>query len=239
MARYTNSKLSFFDVFPAFVYRPYAHFWFLYVLILSTIVIFLLLKLRVRVLFIALLALSFYATTFSLGEWGVLYPLRGSLVFVALGTLASSPLMKALPSLGRVAAALAALLLAAVPVVTTTEGPPESKAGTFAVALAGTACVVFVSRALEGVRAARLLVTLGRLSLPIYLSHTLATAAARIFLQKFLHLTSPAIHTVFGMLAGVVLPLALIAAANRLRIPFLFALPSPRPSPLPRPVVGD
>jgi fucose 4-O-acetylase-like acetyltransferase len=239
MSRYTNSKLSFFDIFPAFLYRPYAHFWFLYVLGLSTLLIFVLLKLGVRVLFIALLALMFYVTPISLDVWPVLYPLRGSLVFVALGAFASGALMTILPSIPRAVAIAAALLLALVPALTTVGGPLKSEVTAFSVALAGTACVVLASRVLDGARGSSVLVTLGRLSLPIYLSHTLATAAARIFLQKALHITSPVVHVGFGMLAGVLLPLALIAAANRLRIPYLFALPAPRPAAALRPAVGD
>jgi fucose 4-O-acetylase-like acetyltransferase len=71
-----------------------------------------------------------------------------------------------------------------------------------------------------GGAAGALLETLGRLSMPIYLAHTLFTAASRIVLFKFTD--SPEIHLGVGTLAGIIGPILLYHAARRIASPRVF-----------------
>ncbi|MBY6114341.1 acyltransferase [Mameliella alba] len=66
---------------------------------------------------------------------------------------------------------------------------------------------------------ARLLVRLGQLSMPIYLAHTLFTAASRIALFKVT--TDPVIHLAVGTVAGLVGPVLLYFAVRSVASPRL------------------
>jgi fucose 4-O-acetylase-like acetyltransferase len=56
---------------------------------------------------------------------------------------------------------------------------------------------------------------LGNISLVIYVAHLLPQAGARIVLMKFMHITDPTIHTVFGVLIGLIFPVILYKLSKR------------------------
>jgi hypothetical protein len=80
---------------------------------------------------------------------------------------------------------------------------------------------------------------LGQLSMPIYLTHVLATAGMRIFLMK-LHVVSLPLHVVAGLIAGVVFPVFAYYLLYKLKWErwlgmssgaAVFARPAPAPAP--------
>jgi surface polysaccharide O-acyltransferase-like enzyme len=66
----------------------------------------------------------------------------------------------------------------------------------------------------DGGAPGRLVARLGQLSMPIYLAHTLFTAATRIVLIRFSD--SPALHLTLGTLAGLIGPVLLYYGLRRL-----------------------
>lgn len=65
----------------------------------------------------------------------------------------------------------------------------------------------------------------GRLSLEIFVAHTIASAGFRIILDKFLGIDVPWLHLVMGILAGIYLPILLKDLVDRLNFRYLFVYP--------------
>jgi hypothetical protein len=62
----------------------------------------------------------------------------------------------------------------------------------------------------------------------IFVLHVLTGSGARVLLQRVLGVDSYAVHLVVGMAAGLFLPIAIAAAAQRLGIRYLFEAPLSR-----------
>lgn len=90
---------------------------------------------------------------------------------------------------------------------------------------AGVVGVIAISR-LASVLGARVawLAFIGQRTLEIFLAHIIAASGTRIILDVA-GIENPTIHIVAGMIAGLVLPLGLWWACNRLRFPWLFESP--------------
>lgn len=76
----------------------------------------------------------------------------------------------------------------------------------FVVACASIAAVVCVSKVLPR-RASVVLSALGRNSMPVYLMHIIFSGGVRIVLDRFLGVSDPILHLVFGVFFGVAGPL--------------------------------
>ncbi|MBY6119756.1 acyltransferase [Mameliella alba] len=98
---------------------------------------------------------------------------------------------------------------------------PETVLGFQVVAALLSLCFVVLMNAPQGDggRLGRVLERLGQLSMPIYLAHTLFTAATRIVLFKFT--TDATVHLVMGTLAGLIGPVLLYYALRRIASPRL------------------
>ena len=57
---------------------------------------------------------------------------------------------------------------------------------------------------------------LGRYSLEIFVAHTIISAAVRIALQKLTDVTSPALYLLLGTATGLVIPILLAVACQRI-----------------------
>ncbi len=66
---------------------------------------------------------------------------------------------------------------------------------------------------------------IGKMSLQIYLLHTMAAAVARVVMLKLLHITSLPVHLIAGTGAGVLLPLTFAWMLERWKIPGFFSSP--------------
>lgn len=67
--------------------------------------------------------------------------------------------------------------------------------------------------------------TLGALSMPIFLMHILAGSGMRVILSKFLGINDDTLHIVAGCLAGVVLPIIAAKILQALGINWLYEAP--------------
>lgn len=228
LSRLTNSHLSFTQFVPSFLWAPYAHFWFLYALLGCSLLYVGLAKAGLNSAAIAIAAMLLYATIplVGLGPWGVPYLVRSYFLYFALGAWFQEMTRGAnamrTSSLLVVAAASMALCGAAA-----WFGLSDAVWAVPWLAVVGTLGVLAVSRSLENAGRAAWLLRLGELSLPVYVAHTLGTAAARIVLSKGAHVDNLAVHVVVGMAAGLALPLALHTVARRARFRYLFTLPAP------------
>lgn len=83
----------------------------------------------------------------------------------------------------------------------------------------GCATAILISRS----KFAPPLEYLGHHSLEIFVVHTIATAGTRIFLAS-LHVSSPFIHLVAGIVAGLLAPIALAIALKRTGVQYAFSL---------------
>jgi fucose 4-O-acetylase-like acetyltransferase len=93
-------------------------------------------------------------------------------------------------------------------------------------ALWGIAGVVCASVVLGRIGRCWWLGYLGRMSLPIFVAHTIASAATRIVLQSGIGIANSVIHVVLGVAMGLCVPLVLAYADQRWGGGYLFTLKS-------------
>jgi peptidoglycan/LPS O-acetylase OafA/YrhL len=94
-------------------------------------------------------------------------------------------------------------------------------------AACGIAATALLARALPG---ADLLREWGRLSLQIFVAHTLASAGVRIGLERGLHVGWWPLHVVAGVAAGLLFPVLLARLVERAGAPWVFTWPARRRS---------
>ena len=73
----------------------------------------------------------------------------------------------------------------------------------------------------------RMILLLGRYSLPIYLAHMLAGVAARVILWNVFRVRSPLLHMIVGMGTGLSAPVITYKIAQKMHFSWLFELKSP------------
>jgi fucose 4-O-acetylase-like acetyltransferase len=210
------------------IYVPILQFWFLYVLFAVSLVYLLLRKLSVPAMAcFAAFALLFASELIdlSLGPWPVLYMIRLNAVYFALGAIASlvdlmQRVKKVPPSILLPSAffGFSLIALAAISNLTRIEY------WLFPLAALGIFSSLLLAAYLDAHHRFSFLQTWGLRSLEIFVSHTIFTAAARIFLQKGLNIHQPVIHVVIGTAVGLGAALLLYRLCVWLRIPYLFRL---------------
>ncbi|MET0341922.1 MAG: acyltransferase [Polyangiales bacterium] len=234
LSRYTNRPTQLSDLW-RIAFEPPMQFWFLYALFLQVLVIGALWKLGVpRVgIFLVGLALYLVGPYLSMGTWLPLYQARDGLVYTGLGVMLGEGAR--LRTLERrkggeyVAVAVLGLALVTAGVWLRLE---EHFLWALGLALCGSAGLLALGLLLErapGAALARLrdhIVLWGAASLAIFVAHTLASAAARIALQKVLHIENAPLHLVAGMAVGIYVPLVLYVASRRYDLPYLFEWPT-------------
>jgi fucose 4-O-acetylase-like acetyltransferase len=246
LSRYTNHDVGAGDLL-AIGFQPPMQFWFLYALLLQTLFLGLLARLGLgRTALLAVSVLIFLSAPYlSLGPWSPLYQARSYLIYTALGVYLGAPqrigLVDASPSRSALGfSALFGYLLVGVAVFH--QGiPVEARLWALAVACVGIVasvglCVLLLqlTSPLARFTSARLL-RWGEASMAIFVAHTLASAAVRVFLVKALHIENAAVQLVLGTAAGIGLPLALLVFSKRFHLPYLFEWPTrPRRVPLGR-----
>ena len=88
--------------------------------------------------------------------------------------------------------------------------------------LAAAGCVAFLASFVTGRVPG--LTALGRLSMPVFVAHVPAMAAARIALQKFAGVTDLTLHLIVGVGAGIGVPLVLYKLASHFKVARLIGL---------------
>jgi peptidoglycan/LPS O-acetylase OafA/YrhL len=225
MGRFTNGvpdASSFFTI----LYRPYAQFWFLFVLFALLVLVTPLLKLR-HGAFVAMMAGALAYAVYPLAEalpWHPAAQMLRYFVYVALGAAAGPWLVRS--GAGPFKRGRAGLI-GVVAIVSLFwlfwRKAQISPLELGAASILGTAGVILFGWCIEHAVLGRVLEFLGRRSLEIYVAHVLGAAGMRIVLLQ-LGVASAPLHFILGVSAGVLLPLGLWWFASTFGIGFIFSL---------------
>ena len=94
----------------------------------------------------------------------------------------------------------------------------------------GIAGMISIAFFIDRLRMGGWLEWLGELTLPIYVAQVIAAAAARVALQKVLHVHQLAVHLVVGTAVGIAVPVILESLARRIGFNYLFAFGATAPA---------
>lgn len=228
VSRYTNNSASLSDLW-RIIYSPVLQFWFLYVLFVILVVYAIARKLGVSNILFAIGSIVFYGIQgyVGLGPWGVLYLVQVYAIYLGLGALVGNS--KALSQLQQqkiptlVIVTLGGFAIVALAVLFNLT---EEKWLKPAIALCGICASLTGAMLLERFDVARFVEQWGRLSLEIYLAHTIASSMLRIVLQKLLHFSDPIVHIILGTAVGIYAPIALAMICQRKGMRYIFTLRS-------------
>lgn len=210
MSRWTRQPLAAGEVL-ALAWAPRAQFWFLHALFLISLVALALCARRPRAGVPALLAIGLVTHFLQQVAWPTaLSTVASMLVYFAAGAWLGARgwgdgVLRRLALAGVLGGAVALGL-----VLTLAPSPPGDwvrLSGLIAsgLGIAATCGLALVIAARPG-GLARGLASLGRASMAIFLAHILVASGVRILLAKGLHLGSPSLHLLLGVVAGTLLP---------------------------------
>ncbi len=238
MSNYTTHEASFSDLW-RIIYQPQMQFWFLYVLLLVMIVYAVLRKARITAGLILLLFTGVYLFRNYLvpaETWGVYAQSTEYAIWIALGAYVGkfdlNDLTRSVHLSNLIVIGLSGLTIVTLVtgyrldmiLETVFEMVIAGKTVKVLTALSGIIAILAVSMIMDMVRTARFIEQCGRLSLEIYVAHTLCSSAIRIGLQKGLNLNEPWLHLSVGTVAGVAGPIVLVWLSGRVGFPYLFTL---------------
>ncbi|MCT4558229.1 MAG: acyltransferase [Pelagimonas sp.] len=220
----TTTQVSLGDIF-RFPLPPMDHFWFLWSMFLLQLGLAIVITLwpqshRRPTLWYTLAALTGVSWFFVPYHptWGPWYmETLAHLPFICLGVgLGISPYLRSALPLPVWLAALGFVLLDGFAVLLP-QGPLVTTLGAFVTSVCLLRCVQWLSDRYDGTKAIRALIVIGRYSMPIFLVHTAFTAATRIALSK-LGIEAFVLHVTLGTLMGILGPLGMFLALERLRL---------------------
>ncbi len=230
-SRQTQMGANIFDIF-AIVYRPWGQFWFIYALLVMHIVFTLLNSMgKFSPPLLALLGLALFFYPLQINE-AALFGFSTHFLFFILGIylrrwLVDEDLL--LLPLWAVLALFAALLGSAYFVFENLIPPSRilSASHPFYVlyfSALGIPASISLAKYLAAKKRLQFLKILGIYSLQIYLVHMLAGAGTRLMLQQIFHLHNWILHILLGVIAALIIPIALQKIAERINFPYLFEL---------------
>jgi fucose 4-O-acetylase-like acetyltransferase len=203
-------------------YSPIEQFWFLYVLFIVVVLFGTIFAFGLKPWFTLALASAIYLTVFPESlSWNVLHMVRVYAIYVAIGTFFGVNYLRHLQYVDSVPLALVAIVGFSFPLADIALSEQKND---LLCAVSGTIGAAALSLLFSRLKSASFLGFLGTLSLVIFVGHTIASAAARTCLE-LLHITSPGIHILVGIGAGLFLPIALYRGFNMIGFPFGFTFP--------------
>ena len=230
MSPFTASKMTYGRLF-SLLYLPIGQFWFLYTLFFIFLLSYGIWACRLgRWGLLAFSVLLYVVNSLGLFEfWVVLGWVSFNMIYFAIGVAFGGKIIGLLAKAQPIhLVAIAAGALA----VHTSLGPTRVSSvywiGSI-MAVAGVTTVVCLSTVLANIGALKFIRHLGKLSLQIYVAHSLAVQFARIALQHFLHINDPLVHVLLGATAGFGIPIALHMTSRRLGINYVFFLRKAQP----------
>ncbi|MET0553689.1 MAG: acyltransferase family protein [Vicinamibacteria bacterium] len=212
---------------PAILHRPIMQFWFLYALFLMLVLFALLVRAGAGPAAVLAVAAALYVvpSVGSLGPWGPAYSVASFMVYLAAGVSLGRVVhgwLAVVPQ--RLAGGLAAFGFGLV-AAGTAAGLDGARATAPLLAACGIAASALLAKTLAG---SAVLGEWGRLSLPIFVAHTLASAGVRMALARGLHLGWWPLHVAAGIAAGLLLPVRLARLVERAGVPGVFTWPARR-----------
>jgi fucose 4-O-acetylase-like acetyltransferase len=229
LSRHTNSPASWQDLL-LIAYQPPMQFWFLYALFMCFMIFLVCWQTGLgRWGFLGIvIALQLIRLQVGLGPWMVLDQAVTNLPYFAVGVVAHKALQYGLSGLNwPTASALAVIGYGGVTHFVIFVGEKDAL-GRFATALSGSVATLAVATVLARFRLSWCVQQWGKESLPIFVGHTLASAGFRITLQRFAHVKDPTLHLVGGVVAGLYVPIVLVAVTRYVGFDYLFAWPRSR-----------
>jgi fucose 4-O-acetylase-like acetyltransferase len=213
--------------FSRIFYDPIEQFWFLYVLFFLSLLVGALLRFRFGTWIALLIVGLVYPGVLSIPDvtWPPSFEIRLYGIYLALGcAFGLRSISQALDrTRTRDLGALVAICFLIISLfVSLSAGlcPP--------IAIIGTIGVIALSFLLQDAVISGPLSLLGRYSLEIFVAHTIAAAAVRIFLQDLAHITNIPAHLVLGTLAGLLFPILLAKGLGRIGLNYAFRIPPTR-----------
>lgn len=209
------------------LHRPIMQFWFLYALFLMLVLFALLVRAGASPAAVMAVAAALYVVPAvgSLGPWGPAYSVANFMVYFAAGVALAAFVHGWLEAVPRGLAGAGAALGFALVALGVAGGLDGARATAPLLAACGIAATALLAKALPG---AALLREWGRLSLQIFVAHTLASAGVRMALARGLHLGWWPLHVAAGIAAGLLLPVLLARAVERAGVPGVFTWPARR-----------
>ena len=227
LGRLTNNPRTLSDL-PLIVYSPIEQFWFLDTLFLLVLTLGTLLHLglSLRVLFVATCLLYPRVLPIPLGGWDRLEVAREFAPYLMLGALLGSSsvgsrLVQWRPCWLSGVVALGFLL----PTLAVGFHWSDWSITQPVLAGSGTLAVVCLAILVNPIRRFEPVRLLGCYSLEIYVAHTIFTAATRIVLLRGVRIDNPLLHLALGTAAGLIGPLVLALACERLGFAYAFIVP--------------
>jgi fucose 4-O-acetylase-like acetyltransferase len=226
MARFTNAAPEPFRILEILV-RPYAQFWFLYVLFIDLSLAVLVLRLPKGGVICLFLGIILYVAhpLMESSAWRPAAQVASTFVYVAAGAAVSPWLARPSGQTGcrwcRWAVTVVAFCLLTLSVLG--AGELTEMLAPVAAAL-GILAVVSTAQALRGTAIGEVFHLLGNRSLEIYVAHVMGAAGMRVVLSRIVGISNPWPHLVIDCLAGVIFPLGLFWIARKWRMPWLFTV---------------
>lgn len=219
---------------PLILYQPVEQYWFLYSLLVLSLIITTLLRLHVTVWIVFGLSLFVYPSVWPWATYGWVVLAYSSVyaIYITLGTIVG--LSIDLRAIAHQPATRLLMIVAAGLAIASAGGisglPYHDPIAPF-LALAGASAIIALAMLFDRTKVGNHLQFLGRHSLEIYVAHTIASAAVRIALHKFVHVAAIPTHIVLGTLAGVYFPILLVRTFDHFGFRYAFILPAASRSP--------
>lgn len=227
MSSYTNSQISLLEIWKI-IYNPVMQFWFLYALFVIVLIYAIARKIGISNSGFLILSILLYATQIlglKLG-WGVLNQVCNNAIYLAIGAVIGS---------GATISRLSQLKTSSLLLLTTGGylavglavgfNLSQERLVSLFVAILGISATVALAILLKRFDLTKFIEEWGNLSLQIYVAHTLASAAVRILLHKFLGFSEPIAHLVLGTAIGIYGPIALNMICQKIKFKYMFVLP--------------
>jgi hypothetical protein len=159
-----------------------------------------------------------------IGSWGVLYQTRSNAIYFAVGAiLGSNPnYLKSISSTRSRALIILSFFGFAIVAFATLKNLQANNFIAFLLAFFGISSTICLSIFSARSNRFKFIQKWGIFSLAIFVAHTIASAMARIILQKLLGITEPWIYLLIGTGVGLYLPIVCVLLGERLKFPYLF-----------------
>lgn len=211
LSSYTNNGTSW-DAILLLPIKPFAQFWFLYDLFFIFIVYFILNKL-VSEKWIAILAL-FFAVISPLLHYWELWRITYYFVFFFAGVLFMKSNIYSKIKKNNVFIMMLFFITINIIFYKVSFDKVVNNFMTILVAFVGICLLVVLSKWGKS----KVVEYLGKISLPIYLMHILATAGIRILMIKILGINSISLNIVVGLIAGILFPVIAYEILKKLKL---------------------
>ncbi|AUT04401.1 acyltransferase [Nostoc sp. CENA543] len=226
-SRYANNNFSILNIWKI-IYEPLLQFWFLYTLFAIVIIYAIFYHLKLKPFFFFIFAVILYICqvfNIDFGSWGILYLFRNHAIYFALGAVISvidltSFLMKIRPLISIYFSLFGYTIVGWVAYFQVTQNIVAIPL----IAVIGICASVLLASVLDKLNVLKFLHTWGKLSLGIFVAHTLAASVFRIILQHFFNFVEPITHLVLGTIIGIYIPILIDLTCSKLSFESVFTL---------------